>query len=125
MAEFLQEIFEDVRNGNGFQFFRLKIDGECQFDEFYAKIMANPKAPDYKSMIKVIALMDFFGYQLLPKTKFMKIEDLNRSDVFEFKANNIRVYVVLRKPNVYIVMGGYKNEQKKDINVLGRKIKEF
>ena len=44
----------------------------------------------------------------------------------EIKKNNIRVYVIDQRPDIYIVMGGYKRDQKKkDIPRLIRKTKDF
>ena len=60
-----------------------------------------------------------------PKTKFNHIEDERRSDIFEFKKDRLRVYVIKQKPNFFVVIGGYKGTQKKDINVLKSKIKDF
>lgn len=131
MAEYLYDIFEDVDNENDYLFYKLSIDGECQFERFYEEVTANAKSRDAKSMDRIIAYMDAFGPTLLPKEKFRNIKGLKdatgakRSDVFEFKSNDLRVYVVLRKPSVYIVMGGYKKNQDKDVDVLADKIKEF
>lgn len=62
----------------------------------------------------------------LPKTKFRQINvSPPRTDVFEFKKNNLRIYVILQKPDVYVVMGGYKNTQKQDVAVLGKRLKGF
>lgn len=125
MAEYLYKIFEDVDNENDYLFFKLFIDGECQFEQFYEKVTENAKSRDAKSMDKIIAYMDMFGPTLLPKEKFRNIKGLKREDVYEFKSNDLRAYVILRKPNVYIVMGGYKKNQDKDVAVLAKKIKEF
>ena len=61
----------------------------------------------------------------LPRTKFNHIDDNNRSDIFEFKKDRLRVYVIKQKPNVFIVIGGFKGNQKKDINILKSRIKNF
>lgn len=126
MHEYTSTIFEDVRNENGFSFLKLHIDGKCQFEEFYNQIREHRQnSQDAKSLDKIIALMDFYGATLLPKEKFRMIKDSSRNDVFEFKAKNIRVYVVIRKPEVFIVMGGYKANQEKDIEKVLSRIKEF
>ena len=61
----------------------------------------------------------------LPKTKLNHIESNDRTDIFEFKKDRLRVYVLKQKPNVFIVIGGYKATQKKDISVLKSRIKDF
>lgn len=60
-----------------------------------------------------------------PSSKFNHIEDNNRSDIFEFKKDRLRVYVLKQKPNFFIILGGYKDRQKKDIKILKSKIKDF
>ncbi|MDE7180658.1 MAG: hypothetical protein K2N88_05620 [Muribaculaceae bacterium] len=60
-----------------------------------------------------------------PKTKFNHIEDKDRSDLFEFKKDRLRVYVIKQKPNFFIVIAGYKGTQKKDIKKLKSLIKDF
>lgn len=123
----MSEIFEDVRNENGFRFLKLYIDDKCQFEEFYNNIREHyAKSSDAKSLDKIIALMDSYGAAiLLPKEKFRAIKNSERSDVFEFKNKSIRVYVVIRDREVYIVMAGYKNNQDRDVARLMNRIKEF
>ncbi len=69
--------------------------------------------------------MEAFGVTKLPNTKFRQIVNVKRPDVFEFKKNKLRIYIVFQEPSVYIVMGGYKNTQRKDIASLEQKIKGF
>lgn len=45
----------------------------------------------------------------------------DRKDVFEFKKDNIRVYFILKAPDVLIVLGGFKTNQKKSIDTVFRK----
>ncbi len=60
-----------------------------------------------------------------PATKFNHIEDSQRSDMFEFKKDRLRIYVIKQKPDIYIVVGGFKGTQKKDIKLLKSLIKDF
>lgn len=114
----------DLVNNPRYNFYRLFIDGECLFDEFYEEVQHIKE--DMKSMVAIINLMDHFSEHLqLPDSKFRHIESMHRSDVFEFKKKTIRVYIVLQKPNVYIVMGGYKKDQDNDIRRLKRCLKGF
>ena len=80
---------------------------------------------DEKSLIAIFSMMEMFGAQLLPNTKFRQIKGIDRTDVFEFKKNTVRVYVVKQTPNVYLVMGGYKGTQDKDIERLKAQLKKF
>ncbi len=114
----------ELVNNPKYHFYRLLINGECLFDKFYEEVQCIKD--DMKSMAAIINLMDRFSEHLqLPNAKFRHIENMDRSDVFEFKKKTIRVYVVLQKPNVYIVMGGYKKEQDKDIRRLKQRLKGF
>ena len=64
----------------------------------------------------------------LPKEKFRHIEPSNnkeRNDLFEFKEKSLRVYVILQFPSIYIIRGGWKKEQLKDISKLKRDTKDF
>ena len=44
------------------------------------------------------------GALLLPKTKFRYIGDKQHPDLYEFKKNDIRVYVIMRKPNIFVAI---------------------
>lgn len=41
------------------------------------------------------------------------------------KKNDIRVYVIMRKPNVFVVLGGYKGEQNSDIKRIKKLVNGF
>lgn len=41
------------------------------------------------------------------------------------KKNDIRVYVIMRKPNVFVVLGGYKGEQNSDIKRIKKLFNDF
>jgi hypothetical protein len=53
----------------------------------------------------------------LPPTKFRHIVGgkYDRKDVYEFKSKHLRVYTLKVQPDFYIVLGGYKKGQEKDI----------
>ena len=74
---------------------------------------------DAKNEILSLETSDYYKG---PKQDF----DQNRpGDIWEFKKNNIRVYVVKTLKEVYIVMGGYKADQKRDIERVKRRVKQF
>lgn len=108
---FTVELFELVVNGK-YSFFKLLINGKSLFDEFCKDIK---DVRDEKTLSGIIALMDNFGSCMLPNAKFRKIQGTGRDDLFEFKKNNIRVYVLKKEPSVFVVLGGYKTRQKSDI----------
>lgn len=74
----------------------------------------------------IIAYMEFFSDRnLLKKDKFRQIKDAGRDDIFEFKKESLRVYVLKKKPNMYIILGGLKNNQTKDISLLKLRVRDL
>lgn len=122
MAEYKTEILELVNNPN-YTYYKLYVDGRCNFDEFYSEVARN--VADMKNMTAIIAYMDSLSAHLLPSIIYNYIHDNGRKDLYEFKKKNLRVYVIDQRPNIYVVMGGYKGNQKRDIANLKEKVKEF
>ena len=123
MSEYFINPYEDVNNPQ-YNFHKLYIDGVCQYDDFLEEIERN--ANDKKLFNGIIRYMDCISDQVrLPKTKFNHIVSNDRSDIFEFKKDRLRVYVIKQKPNFFIVIGGYKGTQKNDIDNLKSRIKDF
>lgn len=62
--------------------------------------------------------MDNFGFGLLPKTKFRHLtrKKNDSKNLYEFKKDNIRVYVQFIRPNFIVILGGRKKNQDKDIS---------
>lgn len=115
--------YENVNNPQ-YKFYKLYINGVCRFDEFIEGMEHNIN--DKKQFRSIIAYMDCLTDQNhLPSSKFNHINDSNRDDLYEFKKDKIRVYVIKQKPNCFIVIGGYKSTQKKDIPILKSIIKDF
>lgn len=69
--------------------------------------------------------MDSFSSNFLPSSKFRQIKGLRRKDVYEFKNKDIRVYVLMKKPNIFVILGGYKGTQDKDINRIDNLFNDF
>lgn len=122
MAKYKTEILDLVNNPN-YTYYKLYVDGKCNFDEFYEEIAHN--VADLKNMAAIVRYMDALSAQLLPSTMYNYIHDKKRTDLYEFKKKNIRVYVIDQRPSIYVVMGGYKSSQKRDIANLKEKVKEF
>ncbi len=112
-----------VNNNNGFTFYKLLIDDVCYFDCFVDGLKKFPQ--DLKSLNSIYAYMDMFSKTMLPKSKFRNIKNANRDDIFEFKKDNIRVYVILQSPSVYVITGGFKKEQDKDVRRITKQVKDF
>lgn len=114
---------EIVRNKNNVQFYELELDGKRLFSEFHENLI---DANDKKKFIAIIALMDNFSFnQKLPDKLFKQIKSIGRKDVYEFKKANLRVYVIMQKPNMFIILGGYKTNQQKDIEKIDRYTKRL
>ena len=114
----IREICDCIKNINGLTFYKLRVDGVCQFDEFLEEVYRVDVTR--KRMASIIRRMEWFGNKPMPDGTFGYIEGIDSKDIFEFRKDNIRVYVKVIKPNVYIILGGYKNDQKKDIQKVKR-----
>jgi hypothetical protein len=114
MHTFALEKLEEVKDGK-LIFYKIRIDGVCLYDEF-CRELENDKTST-KSMNKIRTYMNILAESdcLLPSTKFNSIKPNNKVIGYEFKSDTLRVYVIKKKPNVFIVLGGYKKNQKKDI----------
>ena len=102
---------------NGTQnIFKLEINKKCQFDEFESEVISQGQYEDEISSIYSL-MEDVANNKLLPKTKFRDItlskKDKNKE--YEFKTKHLRVYAVKTESGKVVVLGGYKNAQKKDI----------
>ena len=119
----------DIVHNQKCHFYKLLIDGKCQFDEFAFE--AEKIAINKKCLANIYSRMDSFDPDLkLPKEKFNHIEGgkYDRKDVYEFKKDQLRVYVILIKPNIYVVCGGIKKGKKgqeKDIKNLFKAVNAF
>ena len=122
MSEYKTEILEIVNNSN-YIYYKLYVDGKCAFDEFLKEVSRN--VADKKNLEGIIAYMDFLNAQLLHNTIYNHIQDNDRTDLYEFKKKNLRVYVIDQRPEIFVVMGGYKVNQKKDIAKLKNRVKDF
>lgn len=106
---------ENIKTIRGRQKFdKLKVDGVCPIDVFTDNL-----EDQYESeMGSIYAYMDMVANQeSLPHNKFHPI-DKNNTDgyrEYEFKTKHLRVYVIAQPGGKIVVMGGYKNSQKKDI----------
>lgn len=122
MSTFAVENYEPVY-GEKLIFYKLSVDNIFLIDEFENKLTIRER----KWFTNILAYMeDMANYdRLLPDTKFRNIKDLDRDDVFEFKKEQLRIYVLKQTPNVIIILGGYKTKQKKDITKISRIINEL
>ncbi|MBQ2784098.1 MAG: hypothetical protein IJE99_03770 [Alistipes sp.] len=107
------KICELIKNQNGITFYKLFINDHCQFDEFLDEV--NRVQITRKKFSDLISRMGCFGDYMMPQKYLRQIKEVKEKDIYEFKKDDIRIYVKLEKPNVFIILGGFKNSQKKDI----------
>lgn len=113
--------FEPVNNKE-YNFYEVSVNGKCLYQEFVKGLSTR----DLKKLINIYAYMDCLSpSNLLPSSKFRQIKGLRRNDVYEFKKNDIRIYVIKKKPDIYVVLGGYKGSQDKDINRIDKLFNDF
>lgn len=112
MSKFALEKIESVKGKQ--VFYDLTIDGVGQFSSF-----SNEVEEIYKSeLLTINARMDLVSnLQRLPKEKFRDITPKKESvKEYEFKTKHLRVYAIhIENTGKVIVLGGFKNSQKKDI----------
>lgn len=121
MNEYETRAFTLVNN-DYYQFREVSINGKYLFSEFVQQLTA----ADRKHLDAIIAYMDMFSPRLLlPKTKFRHIESAVSNSFYEFKKNDLRVYVAKLRPNMFVLLGGYKGTQKHDLKSLDRLFSDF
>lgn len=120
--DYCTERFELIHNDT-YTYYKLYINNKCQFDEFCNEVKR--RVLDNESLQAIYGYMEMLGAFPLPTSKHRIIKDAEQHDIWEFKKNNIRVYVIKTAKEVYIVMGGYKNDQKGDIDRVKRRVKDF
>lgn len=123
MGDLKKIICEVIHNKGGFVFHKLCQGKSCQFDDFLTEIGKNPQ---YKAeWAKIVRWMEAYGaIENIPSKHYRIIRGLKRTDIYEYRSKSLRVYVKVDKPDVIIVIGGYKKNQKQDINNLKYKLKE-
>lgn len=124
MSTFALREVDEVRNGK-LSFYKLVMDDVCLYDDFCKEIEKNTM--NLKSLNSIRAYMNFMAENnsKLPATKFNSILENNKVIGYKFKKDSLRVYVLKKDPNIYIILGGYKKNQKEDIKKFIRIKKEY
>ena len=124
MCNFAVKLLESVRSDGRLKFYKLLEDGKAQIDSFSVEICADKKLEkDFNVILTCMNIMaekDIF----LPKEKVNSIKEGDKEIAIEFKKNALRVYCVKISPKVFVVLGGYKSNQKNDIKKLKRLLKD-
>lgn len=122
--QYTRKPLDIVNNEHGCFFYKMEVDGKCPFDDFCKDV--EKVALDKKRLAAIYAMMDSFNPDLkYPAKKFRHIQSNTRGDIYEFKKDNLRVYVLVQKPDIMIVLGGYKANQNKDISKVDRLVIEL
>ncbi|MCF0236777.1 MAG: hypothetical protein HUK09_08890 [Bacteroidaceae bacterium] len=104
----------DLIQNVDYRYYLLCKDTECLFQEFVQA--ASSVKEDRQSIEKIHYYMNVIACnRLLPPTKFKSIKDNDLKGLYEFKHKHIRVYALMKKPDIIIILGGYKSNQKGDI----------
>ena len=115
--------FEPVNNSS-YQFFEVAVNGKFQFQEFVDNLKDEQR--DLKKLNAIYGYMDSLSpSNLLPKTKFRSRKCKKCKNVYEFKKNDIRVYVILERPDVFVILGAYKSNQDLDIKKIDKLFNGF
>jgi hypothetical protein len=98
------------------EIYKLEIDESCQFDVFENEI--EERGQYIEELYSIYNLIeDVANNKILPKTKFRDITITKNDSVkeYEFKSKHLRVYAIKAPGGKIIILGGYKNRQKKDL----------
>ncbi|MDE7388408.1 MAG: hypothetical protein K2M97_04040 [Muribaculaceae bacterium] len=110
--------YDDVTNPK-YKFYVLYEDDRSYFEEFIDSL---EQASDLDEFDQIRALMDKVDNNNLPKSKYRHIKGgkSDRKDVYEFKSKHLRIYAIKMTPNYYLLLGGHKKTQDKDIDKVFR-----
>jgi hypothetical protein len=114
MSTFALAHFEAVKGR--IKFFKLVIDGTCQFDQFCRDVEYNGNLQ--KELKTLVARMDqVANMKLLPQDKFKEITPAKESvKEYEVKSRNLRAYPIKDEGGHMIILAGKKNTKRSDIN---------
>lgn len=124
MSTFAVQWLESVRKDGKLKFFKLLKDEVSPFDLFYEEMIKDAKHK--KDILHILTMMDYMAEkdEKLPKEKVNSIKEGDKVIGIELKKNDLRVYCIKQEPDVFVVLGGYKKNQVKDIKYLKRLLKE-
>jgi hypothetical protein len=113
MHRFALERIKEISGQQSFD--KLIIDGNCPFDKYEETIQSSPR--DRKKLGSIYQYMQQVAdLRSLPPKKFKDITpDGERVKEYEFKKDNLRVYAFKKEGGKIVVIGGYKNTQKRDL----------
>jgi hypothetical protein len=103
---------------------KLVVDDYCQYDNFITELKKTRKGASKVASLYAI-IKDYADCKSLPDTKFRFLHSSANEKVkeIEFKKDDIRIYGVKKDNGAILILGGYKNRQKKDLRTF-RSLKE-
>ncbi|OOV25053.1 hypothetical protein BXU11_16005 [Flavobacterium sp. LM5] len=107
---------KDIESINGKQTFnQLEVNGQKQLDKFEADLSDTTYISEFKTLLTYMEYVA--NNKTLPQTKFKDITPKKQQvKEYEFKSKHLRVYAIQQTNGKIIVLGGFKNNQKDDIN---------
>ncbi|MBQ0093195.1 MAG: hypothetical protein KBS36_00970 [Bacteroidales bacterium] len=119
MSKFALQSIEAVQGKQTFE--KLLVNGVAPFDTFEQEL----EGQDKRSLEKIYFYMnEVANNRTLPSTKFKDVTpEKEKIKEYEFKDGDLRVYCISKFKGKIIIMGGYKNRQKKDYRTF-RSLKE-
>lgn len=104
---------DDINNPK-YDFYLLYKNGRNFYEEFAQSLR---QQSEFDELDSIMALMDKVDNNNLPTSKYRHISGgkYDRKDVWEFKSKHLRIYALKIPPDYYIILGGYKKGQEKDI----------
>jgi len=101
---------------------KLEVEGSCYFDEFQEDVYkSGSQYVTELGMILQYIERDGNGQGVADKKKDITPQKTKIKE-YEYRTKHLRVYAIKQKGGKIIILGGFKNRQKKDINKF-RKIK--
>ena len=123
MCNFAVELLGSIRTDGKVRFYKLLVNGVAQIDMFYDELRNDKKLE--KEFNEILTCMDYVAETnaQLPSNKVNSIKDGDKEIAIEFKKKNLRVYCIKKEPDFFVILGGYKNNQKKDVEKIKRLLK--
>lgn len=118
MPTFALEKLKAIREDGVLSFYKVSMNGICLFDQFLDELLKSKI--DERKLKKLYSYMNYMAETncQLPAKKFNSIKKGQKVFGYEFKEDDLRIYVIKIDPRVVVVLGGYKKTQPKDLNTL-------
>lgn len=124
MRIFATQLMEEIK-GRQQTFEKLVVDGTCYYDQFENDLRNN--VPYHKELRTVLSYVQMYADGTnLPISKFRQLHTkLKGSFLVEFKSKHLRLYACSVKGGKLVITGGFKNNQKEDIEWTEHLVREY